>query len=211
MRPVLALSGIVGASWDEVKDSLRNFASLSTGSLEKDFLSVEDDDSLVAVENAFGTTILYPPNFSGWQDSTEFLSGELNRVAFGFFSINDVSWGYSLYDDALPTDQFATNPGSFMKSKKDWKIWKGVASEITDLIPTVREEQISKYLIWWNSKNTNPAERPKAYPTDKYCYGDRLQLLDFIHKIGFEFPLDAEHEPLGPIYRFICGSQESDE
>ena len=42
----------------------------------------------------------------------------------------------------------------------------------------------------------------KAYTSDEYAYGDCWQLVDFMKKLGFSYPISAEGRASGATYYF---------
>ncbi|MCL4855402.1 MAG: hypothetical protein KJZ78_28905, partial [Bryobacteraceae bacterium] len=47
-------------------------------------------------------------------------------------------------------------------------------------------------------------ERKKAYPADQFHYGDDWQLVDFLGKLGLDYPVDDRGAAHGATYRFEC-------
>ena len=87
--------------------------------------------------------------------------------------------------------------------------WNGNAIEVARRVPGLAPEQIARYLVQWGDEVFESAERKKAYPTDRSCYGDDWQLLDFMGKLGLDYPVDDRGDAYGVTYRFKCKSGEA--
>ena len=96
-------------------------------------------------------------------------------------------WGYTLYDSGKEIDAFCTRP--------DWLIYGEVTEEklrrykgnsrVLARYFNVSEASIKNYLIPWEDDSYDK----KAYPDDKHGQED-WQILDFMAKLGYEYPED---------------------
>jgi len=203
----LAMSGIIEGNEDSVVDALRAFAEVNQGSFEQTELTTEDDGCLVVSEGIGGVTVLYPNDFFDWDSAAHFLSQRLGKPVFSFHIHDGDLWMYSLYENGEQVDQFNPVPDYWQELDKDARrFWQGHALEIAKRVPGLLPEQISKYLVQWGNDVFESSERKKAYPSDKYYYGDDWQLLDFMKKLGLDYPVDDRGAPHGVTYRFECSS-----
>jgi len=199
MGMFLSLSGIIGKTKNEVLLSLTNFAKSCNGSLEKENLTLENDNCGVVKEANGNTTIYYPNYFLDWDKSSEFISRELNAPVFSFHIHDGDLWMYTLYYDGQIVDQFNPIPDYWSEdiSKEEIESWKGNALTITKYIPYVKPKDIENYLVRWDLKNE---EELKAYPEDEFVNED-WQLLDFMKKLRFDYPLDENGNAKGETFK----------
>ena len=61
-----------------------------------------------------------------------------------------------------------------------------------------KKQDFENYLVRWD---LDAEEQIKAYPDDEFGQED-WQLLDFMKKLGFPYPIDYEWRPIGDTYRF---------
>jgi hypothetical protein len=205
----LAMSGVVGGDEASVVDLLGDFAKEYGGSIERADLATEDDGCLVISQGVAGVTVLYPGDFFDWEDAAQFLSQRLGSPVFSFHIHDGDLWMYMLYDQGEVVDQFNPVPDYWQElDDAERQAWQGNATEVARRIPGLSIEQISRYLVPWGDDVFDPAERKKAYPADQFYYGDDWQLVDFMRKLGFDYPVDDRGAPHGTTYEF---NSESDE
>ncbi len=72
--------------------------------------------------------------------------------------------------------------------------WKGGASFVAELIPSISSNAIEEYFAEWDLEDEDPS---KANPEDEFTSGDCWQMCDFMKKDGLEYPLGED----GPIRR----------
>jgi len=125
--------------------------------------------------------------------------GALLEMAWLELRIQDSShWDYALYRGRAVLDTFSVCPqywdgtattGAVMK---EWQGKPEVLAQAWDL-PV---ERFQNYLVNWGYRsepNTHTFEferRGKAYPTDKYDYGDYEQFFDVLRTLGGKEPLE---------------------
>lgn len=97
MGMFLALSGVIGKPLNEVYNSLSRYAKQSGGGLEPSNLTIEDTNCCVIEEANCNTSVLYPHDFSKWDESSAFLSKNLNTPVFSFHIHDGYLWMYVLY------------------------------------------------------------------------------------------------------------------
>ena len=203
MGQFLSMSGVVGGREDSVVDALRAYAKDNGGSLEAETLTTEDDDCLVVSEGAGGATVLYPGEFFDWDSAAQYLSKRLRKPVFSFHIHDGDLWMYSLYENGEVVDQFNPVPDYWQELEdEERRSWQGSAVEVARRVQGLVPEQIANYLVQWGDEVFEATERKKAYPTDTYCYGDDWQLVDFMGKLGLDYPVDDRGDPHGVTYRF---------
>ena len=201
----LSMSGVINGAEESVVAALRAFAEDRQGSLEKDDLTSDDDGCLVVSDGIGGTSLLYPNDFYDWDGASEFLSKRLGRPVFSFHIHDEDLWMYQLFENGEVVDQFNPIPEYWDGLEPDEiKRWAGNAAAVAQRVPGLDAGQISKYLIRWDDELFASAETLKAYPTDAFSYGEDWQLVDFMRKLGLDYPIDDRGEPHGATYRFRC-------
>lgn len=206
----ISMSGVVGGNEDSVVHALRAFAEDNYGSLEEAELTTDDDGCLVVSEGVGGVTVLYPGDFFDWDSASLDLSKRLCKPVFSFHIHDGDLWMFLLFENGKVVDQFNPVPDYWGElDDTERRSWKGNATEVTRRVPGLLPAQISNYLEQWDQEAFEAAERKKAYPTDKFYYGDDWQLIDFMGKLGLDYPIDDRGEPHGVTYRFNCKSGET--
>jgi hypothetical protein len=210
MGQFLSMSGIVGGTEDPVIDMLRDYAEEHAGTLDEADLTTEDDGCLVISEGVGGVTVLYPSDFYDWDNAAQYLSLRLSKSVFSFHIHDGDLWMYCFFANGKLIDQFNPIPDYWQKTDEaERRSWAGNASKIAKRVPGLAPEHISRYLVQWGDDVFDADERTKAYPSDHFYYGDDWQLVDFMDKLGLDFPIDDKGEPHGGTYRFDCKSDET--
>jgi hypothetical protein len=206
----LSMSGILGGNKDSVVDALRSYAADNDGALEEAELRTGDDGCLVVSQDPGGVTVLYPGDFFDWDSASKYLSKRLRKPVFTFHIHDGDLWMYSLYENGEVVDQFNPLPEYWAElEEEDRRSWQGNATEVARRVPGLAPEHIAKYLVQWGDEVIGAAERKKAYPTDRFYYADDWQLVDFMGKLGLDYPVDLRGAPRGVTYRFKCESGEA--
>jgi hypothetical protein len=205
----LSMSGVVGATHLEVLSSLERYATLNMGELVQEALTTQDNNCLVISDGVIGVTVLYPGEFYEWDEASSFLSKETGKPVFSFHIHDGDLWMYVLFENGLVVDQFNPIPDYWQEvDAKERQRWRGNATEVAMRVPALSKESIAKYLIAWDDDILESDERKKAYPDDEFFYGDDWQLVDFMKRLGLNYPVDDKGwgSLLGTTYRFICAS-----
>jgi hypothetical protein len=204
----VSMSGVVGANEDEVAAALDRYADAHSGSLEPEELTSNDDGCLVLSEGLGGVTVLYPGDFLGWDDASSYLSRELNRPTFSLHIQDGDLWMYLLFDRGQIVDQFNPLPDYWQElDDAERQTWRGNAVEVAKRVPGLSPDTISKYLVPWSDDILEADEIKRAYASDQHGYGSDWQLLDFMAKLGLDYPVDDRGVPHGATYRFLCPSK----
>ena len=201
MGNFLALSGVIGKTQNEVFTSLTNYANSVGGGIQQDNTLNSDNDNCCIIDEANGnTTIFYPDGYLEWDDSSEFISRELNATVFSLHIHDGDLWMYLLYNNGKVVDQFNPVPDYWDENITDEEIesWKGNASIVTNYVSYIKPKDIEKYLVRWD---LDEEESTKAYPTDEFTK-EEWQLVDFMTKLKLPYPLDDNGNPKGQTYKF---------
>jgi hypothetical protein len=210
MGQFLSMSGVVGGNEVSVVNALRAYAQDHQGGMEEAELTTEDDGCLVISEGPGGVTVLYPGDFFDWDSAAQNLSQRLRKPVFSFHIHDSDLWMYSFYENGEIVDQFNPVPDYWQELDEDERrSWQGNATEVARRVPGLAPEQIAKYLVHWGDDVFGSSEQKKAYPTDQFHYGDDWQLVDFMGKLGLDYPIDDRGAVHGVTYRFECHAGEA--
>ena len=201
MGNFLALSGVIGKTQNEVFTSLTNYANSVGGGIQQDNTLNSDNDNCCITDEANGnTTIFYPDGYLEWDDSSEFISRELNATVFSLHIHDGDLWMYLLYNNGKVVDQFNPVPDYWDENITNEEIesWKGNASIVVNYVSYIKSKDIERYLVRWD---LNEEESTKAYPTDEFTK-EEWQLVDFMTKLKLPYPLDDNGNPKGQTYKF---------
>jgi hypothetical protein len=125
------------------------------------------------------------------QEAVQAISATLQCPAFYFHIHDDDLWMYHFYRFGVEADRFNTSPDYWGKvSEDERRTWQGSARTICASWPGVTREQIERYLVDHDSEDFNG--EAKAYETDSFEAWDCWQLVDFMAKLGLEYPDDSE-------------------
>ena len=200
MGMFLAMTCVVGRSKDQVVNSLRNYTQSVGGGLEKADISLDDDHCCIIQEQNGNTSVYNADGHLAWDDSSRFISAELNAPVFSFHIHDGDLWMYIMFVNGEPVDQFNPVPDYWEEhiSEEEIESWKGSAETISQHVKYIKKQDIENYLVRWD---LDAEEGVKAYPNDEFGQED-WQLLDFMKKLGFPYPIDDDWKPIGDTYRF---------
>jgi len=204
----LSMSGVIGKRKEEVEICLKEFANNNGGDLQKENLENGNPKFCVFKESNGNTTIFYPSGFNEFGDLSKYISDKLNCPVF-FLHIHDGDlWLYFLYNKGNFVDQFNPIPDYWDDNLSESEIdeQKGNPEIVTELVPNVKKEDIIKYFVRWDLE----AEPFKAYEQDVYNNED-WQVVDFMNKIGLEYPISDTGKALGTVYKFWIPEIEKEE
>jgi hypothetical protein len=200
MGTFLAFSSVISKTELEVVESLKRFTKTVNGGFEQNNDIILDSDNCCTVrEKAENTTILYPNGYLEWDDSSQYISKDLNALVFSFHIHDGDLWMYVLYNNGIIIDQFNPIPDYWDDGISDEEIdsWSGEATVVANHIPYIDENDINKYLVRWD---LDAEEQIKAYPTDEYPQED-WQIIDFMKKLRLPFPIGDDGIPTGTTYQ----------
>jgi hypothetical protein len=200
----LQASGIIGADCSAVEHCVRAFASAHGGVFEECPQASGDDDRAVVAESGSNTTILYPDDFSFWEELSNHISKDLQVPVFAFHIHDGDLWLFILFSNGQAITQF--NPISDYWKKVDSeekKKWAGDVQTVCQLVPGLSPETIRNYFVEWTE--TIMGSGRKAYPDDEFEYGVDWQMTDFMRRVGLVYPVDNDGTPIGRTFRLRIG------
>lgn len=196
----LSLSGVVGSNSNEVVGALAEFTRKYSGYMRRATPKEDESTRLVIAPGITGDTILYPSDFLGWDDASEFLSTRLRRPTFSFHIHDGDLWMFHLYVEGRVVTAFNPIPDYWGDiSEEEERLMRGDASIVAQHLPRLTASAIERYLVRWD---LDAESREKAYPDDEFPAGEDWQLVDFMKKLGFIYPLDEKGEPIGECFSF---------
>jgi hypothetical protein len=200
----LSIACVIRGDEANVVDALRQYAIDHNMIFGKETLSNYDGCvCAVVASNEVGVTVLYPYEFFDWDEASCYISERLGLPVFSFHLHDEDLWMYLLFDKGVIEDQFNPIPDYWGElSGDEMASWVGDADEVSEKVPGIFPELVSAYLVRWGDEVFEADEPFKAYPSDRYAYGDCMQLFDFIDKLGLIYPIDDEEHPIGDLYRF---------
>lgn len=201
MGAFLSLSSVIGIEKDQVAASLQHYLSEAEGGLEPSFYDTENDENLCIVKESGGnTTILYPDRFLQWDETSAYISQQLQAPVFSLHLHDGDLWMYILYVNGEIADQFNPLPDYWEDNLSYEEIvkWKGNAPVVARYVSGVAINDFENYLVRWERE----IEQPKAYADDEYG-AEGWQLMDFMKKLCLPIPMDDDWEakPEAAVYR----------
>jgi len=151
-------------------------------------------------------TILFPSLFNHWELS-QALSYKLKTAVLTLEIHDGDFWFFVLYDKGNEVLKFNPAPEYYDENvkKEDLSSWLPNIEILCKYFPKTKPEEIENYFINWKSNNikhwTDKTDIKKAYPADNYAFGDGLQMFDFLKKIGITYPIDANNNISGNLFR----------
>jgi hypothetical protein len=196
------MSGIAGADAQSVEDALRDYANTHGGSVQRCPSTEETWEFLIVSEAQPGrVTVVYPGEFMDWDDAALHLSKSLRKPVFSFHIHDDDLWMYLFFVNGVEVDQFNPIPDYWSADISDEErlAWKGNADVIARYWPDVSAADLRDYLVAWDLDDETPG---KANPADGCKFGDCWQLVDFMRRLGLDYPVDDRGQASGETYRF---------
>jgi hypothetical protein len=200
MGNFLALTSVIGKTKNEVVTSLTNYANSVSGGLQQENNIDSDTDNCCIIDEQNGNiSIFYPNGYLEWDDSSAFISKELNATVFSFHIHDGDFWMYVLYNNGQGVDQFNPVPDYWDDNISNEEIasWKGNADIVVQHIKGIKKSDIDKYLVKWDLEKE---DTEKAYTTDEFGQED-WQLIDFMSKLNLPYPLDDNGNPKGTTFK----------
>ena len=199
MGITLSLSGVIGKSKPEVVAVLREYLNTKSGGIEPELNDIRElnNNGSILTEGTNGITVYYPYGFDDWDEASMRISEGLKCPVFTFHIHHGEFWMYVLYNNGEFIDEFNPIPDYWNPdiSEKELEKLSGNPELISQIIESVDLKNISNYFYRWDVEG----EPVKAYPEDEF-ENNGLQLVDFMKKIGLEYPLDDSGYPKGDIY-----------
>ena len=124
-------------------------------------------------------------------EAVQAISSTLQCPAFYFHVHDDDLWMYHFHRSGIEADRFNTSPAYWGEiPDKERRTWQGNAKVICAAWPGVKEEDIERYLVDHDAEDFDGES--KAYESDEFESWDCWQLVDFMAKLGLEYPHDSE-------------------
>jgi hypothetical protein len=210
MGNFLSMSGVIGADVRSVRDAMEAYAKARGGSLTQQDLNIDDPGCLIISQGKNGATVVYPGEFLDWDDASSKLSESLGKPVFMFHIHDGDLWMYVLYEQGEPVDRFNPMPDYWAEVDDDERrSWQGNAVKVAGRVPGLQPDAIARYLIPWSEDARDSLESEKAYPSDEFHYCEDWQLVDFMAKLGLNFPDDGPAQPTRTTYRFLCKAERN--
>jgi len=200
----LSMSGIAGATAQDVENCLLNYAALKSGKLETVDSNPDDDSTLIIAEALESkVTVLYPGEFFQWDEASEYLSRQMKKPVFSLHIHDGDLWMYILFVDGNAVGHFNPIPAYWDDgiSDEERQLWAGDASVLCRHWPKVAPDNIRNYLVQWDSDELGLAGLRKAYSTDQFSVGEDWQLCDFMKNLGLKYPIDEQGKRTGKTFR----------
>lgn len=196
----IALSGVIGATSDDVIEALSDFAQSQHGGFELAEGTTDDPNIGLITTDGPNTTVMYPDGFCEWDDVSKALSERLAKPVFSLHIHDGALWMFVLFQHGEEVGCFNPVPGYWEELlPEERKRWEGDAALISELIPSVPTEAITKYFVEWDLDDEDPS---KAYPDDEFTICDCWQMCDFMKRIGLEYPMGDDGSITGKAFRF---------
>ena len=199
----ISLSGVIGKDVQQVEASVRRFTQSVNGGFENG-ANIEDEHPNLSIVGQKGqnATILYPNDFVEWDDASAFIAKDLQTSVFSFHIHDEDLWMFQLFYKGELVTRFNPIPDYWQEDLSDTEAqsWQGDAAAVSNYVPGLQAKEIEKYFVRWDWDDDYEGEE-KAYPEDEFEYGDCWQLVDFMEKLGLEYPIDELGEIKGTKYK----------
>ena len=195
----LSMSGVIGASSDDLLSALQTFAEQQSNVCELAGGTTDDPGVGVITRDGENTTILYPSDFMDWDEASQHLSAALSKPVFSLHIHDGDLWMYVLFNGGKEADAFNPVPEYWQENlpKEEKEKWKGNAELVSQLVPAVSKDGISKYLVEWDLEQE---DETKAYPEDEFPICECWQVCDFMKKLGLTYPMGDDGSVLGDTF-----------
>jgi hypothetical protein len=199
----LSLSGVIHKDLQQVEASVTAFIKTVGGGLEPGDIEYDHPNLALIGQHGNNTTVVYPEGFVEWDDASAFLSKELDTSVFSLHIHDEDLWMFQLFHKGELITRFNPIPDYWQDdlSPEEKQSWQGNPELVSQYVPGVSTEKIAKYFMSWDWDEDDEGDE-KAYPEDMYEYGDCWQLIDFMEKLGLEYPIDEEGNIHGQKYKF---------
>ena len=117
------------------------------------------------------------------------LAAELSRLlsapSIVFSEYDQAAWGYTLFVDGAESDDFWSFPELV---EVDPATVRGNPALVSRIL-SVPESSIAPYLQQFSAE---PPEIPKVFPDDEFSAGDHWVRVDFMRRLGLQYPTPGE-------------------
>lgn len=197
----LALAGVIDVQEANVIAALSDYTKIKNGIFQTEKRSTDEEDTLVVHSANGNTCLLFPSNFMQWWETSEALSLSLKKAVLSLHIHDEDLWMYILYKNGIQIDAFNPIPDYWTDnvSEQEREANRGNVEIVSRCVHGIQPSDIEKYFVTWDLDSDNEV---KAYPEDKYPYGDCWQMLDFMKKLRLPYPMNSSGQPLGSTYQF---------
>lgn len=199
MGTSLSLSGVFGASADDVVKVLQKYAARKWLYFEL-LEGAANGEGVGMIAEGNGTcTVLYPYPFFNADDASRRLSKQLKTAVFSLHIHDGDLWMLFCYENGKNVAWSNSHPDYWFDLEvAEQARCVGDAAVIARLA-NLPMESIQNYFVLRNHEESLPAG--KAYESDEYENCDPWQMLDFMRRVGLVFPeADIEQPTKRPFY-----------
>lgn len=199
MGTFISMSGIINKSQEEVLQALSSYFKYQHKKLKLTALNTEIYKLFLLYENENNSIILYPKNFSEYNEIALYLADVFSSPIINFNIYNDNLWTYEVYFNGQIIDYF--NPIAQRTDNKSDKVYVGNPKIVCNFCHKVELNDIKEYYrLWTNELIIN---KQKAYSDDEFAYGENWQVVDFMRKLNLKYPITDEEETIGSAFKLI--------
>jgi hypothetical protein len=195
----LSASGVLSPDGAAVRNAIAKYVAITGGTFEPRAGTMNERNIGVMQTSGSTTTVLYPDGFSDWDDLSKFLSLELKKPVFSFHIHDGDLWMFLAFNDGKEVTCFNPIPDYWEEIDDDERQrWAGNAQAVASLVPGLDTASIERYFVPW-AEDVLAAEQ-KSYDDDEFAIGVDWQLIDFMRRLGFVYPLDDIGNPTGETF-----------
>jgi hypothetical protein len=192
----LSASGVLSPDGSAVRDAIASYVATTGGTFEPRAGTTNDRNIGVMQTSESTTTVLYPDGFSDLDDLSKFLSVHLNRPVFSFHIHDGDLWMFVAFNDGNEVAWFNPIPDYWEQvDVEERNRWAGNSDSVASLVPDLAPGSIDRYFVPWTKEVF--ATEQKSYFEDEFAIGVDWQLIDFMRRLGFVYPLDDTGNPTG--------------
>ena len=199
----LDLLGVASSDSHAVERALRQYVTERGGTLILDDAASDDLNTITIADNPdHKVSLVHGGSYTDWDAVAANLSVQLATPVF-YFHIHDGDlWMYTFYVDGILKDQFNPIPAYWNDAITDAERQQNAGSVTTvcRYWPGVQPTALQNYLTVWD---LDMEDEEFAYPDDQFPYGDAWQVIDFMTKLGLQYPFDDEKRIAGHTFRLM--------
>jgi hypothetical protein len=200
MSLFLQMSGVIGADRERVRSAIEAWYLPKRVELREYDPEPDDLDHVLITETNGNTTVLYPPDFTEWDDLSQHLSKTLPAPVFSLHVHSSDLWMYILFVGGRAVDHFNTRPDYWdAVDDAERDKWRGRAAVVAEHVRGVQAARVDPYLTFWNDSN----DGQKAHPDDEFTYGTDWQVVDFMKAVGLPYEGGADKGAASKSYGFM--------
>jgi hypothetical protein len=189
MGPFISLSGVVGANHEDVEQAITAFAVKRGGRFEiaPNLYDIRSSERTCIAAAGDRVSFLHPDFFLEGEAVSMRLSVELGCAVFSFDIYNGASWTITLFGDGAEVTRFDPRQAPLSEiSENEQRAWGSDAAAICAQFLGLSQASIERYFLPWSEDLISNGS--KAYPDDESSYGNNLQMVDLMKRLGFVYP-----------------------